>query len=489
MRRQILLLASLFSLIWASSSYAAPSRPLVFIPGILGSNLAHGDEIIWGDGGSLSDFAKLSLLPNEGSPLPLKSQGIVESTPLFFGLIQLEQYGPLIEYLEKQLGYKRNETLFLFDYDWRYSNFSTASEFSEFVESQPELRVGSFDILVHSMGGLVARIFLVNGLPGSERTENLIEMAVPHKGSVDAIGTLTEGWGLLRNYLAGGQKTIRATVLSFSSIYELFPHYENCCAFGPQRPISENQILDPEFWLTHFAWLIDTGLRDEERRGLLRGGLKRAQDIREIMGMKVPSHVKRYYTFVGYDVNTRETVYFDSDQRSIRFRPTRNGDGTVHRQSAGSLEAFPIPAVGYEHATLFNDATILISLREALVGAEKINPVHGLVIAGRELINRELVVLPEAVPVGEVVFVSLALCTAEKGGWDIERFSSVRATIERPSGGQFEIELSATRAADPANGLVVFAGQGFALQEEGSYTVRASVNDQDLRVVACPSSE
>jgi hypothetical protein len=32
--------------------------------------------------------------------------------------------------------------------------------------------------------------------------------------------------------------------------------------------------------------------------------------------------------------------------------------------------------------------------------------------------------------------------------------------------------------------LVVFAGQGFALQEEGSYTVRASVNDQDLRVVA-----
>jgi hypothetical protein len=115
--RGLFWVVSFCCLIWSTAGFAAPSRPLVFIPGILGSNLAHGEEIIWGDGGSLSDFARLSLLPDSESPIPLKSAGIVESVPLFFGLFQVEQYGPLINYLKEQLGYVQGETLFLFDYE------------------------------------------------------------------------------------------------------------------------------------------------------------------------------------------------------------------------------------------------------------------------------------------------------------------------------------------------------------------------------------
>src|SRR5262249_18464333 len=61
----------------------------------------------------------------------------------------------------------------------------------------------------------------------------------PFLGSMSTLGTLSEGWGTIPNWLAGGIDTIRRTALSFPSLLELLPRYRECCSFKR----AENQYL------------------------------------------------------------------------------------------------------------------------------------------------------------------------------------------------------------------------------------------------------
>ena len=132
-----------------------PRRPLVFIPGILGSEIFINDERVWGDLWALRQLAKLEIEDGPRDVLPAATCSSADhNDPLrnqICGTIQtfvtlppfgLNQYGRLFNYLERELKYRRSgegRNLFIFPYDWRLSNYETAKALNQFVTSEPGL--------------------------------------------------------------------------------------------------------------------------------------------------------------------------------------------------------------------------------------------------------------------------------------------------------------------------------------------------------------
>lgn len=178
--------------------------------------------VAWGTLGALPSLHKLRL-PPEGDD-DLRPCGLVREV-VFFGLYSQEVYRPIIAHLER-LGYRENRDLLIFDYDWRRSVFDNAEALAAFVRE----KVGSdkrFDILAHSMGGLIARVYAVK-LGGGERIARLFSAGTPFLGSVKFYESVENGWGAL-NVVMGGIGAFRRTMLSFPSIFELSPRYAVCC--------------------------------------------------------------------------------------------------------------------------------------------------------------------------------------------------------------------------------------------------------------------
>lgn len=263
---------------------AEPDRPLIVIPGIVGSELSNADsDVIWGRASSLRarNFRQLNLLPAQGEAVPLTPTDALRDVPLAFGTINIGVYSGIIDFLigktsifdsaaQRQIlgDYSEGENLFVFAYDWRRSNFANAVLLNEFVADN--VPAGQdFDIVAHSMGGLLTRAFLsdlrptdfctdsAKGSPlpqvqteaachaaygvlgdagwrgtGADnrfseagRLHTFIEIATPHKGSVNVASTLVDGWGRLSQILIGGKRDIQDILLSMVGPYELTPTY------------------------------------------------------------------------------------------------------------------------------------------------------------------------------------------------------------------------------------------------------------------------
>jgi pimeloyl-ACP methyl ester carboxylesterase len=193
--------------------------PLIFIPGIAGSDLyelnSNGDPAnnIWA--GGLSDLSgstlmRLSLEPPSDNHRPIVAvDAIRQVTPLY------KIYGPLLDCLEQEEGYipydiqgnpkKRNTqctgaeryngekpTLFVFAYDWRLSNAESAQKLKEYVDCVQRFYPGKqVNFLTHSMGGLVARRYVLD-YP-SHNINKFIATVPPFLGAPKAIDALLTG--------------------------------------------------------------------------------------------------------------------------------------------------------------------------------------------------------------------------------------------------------------------------------------------------------
>ncbi len=205
----------------------APTHPVVLIPGILGSKLCDASgTVLWGESAraSLSNFHLLDIMTD--LPGRVKPCGIINRVQVLGPLYSVAAYSSLIDAM-KEWQLVEGQNLFIFDYDWRQSNFDNASTFEQFVASKlgPERK---FNIIAHSMGGLIARLY-IERQRASPRVNKVIYLGTPFLGSMSTLATLSEGWGKLPNWLAGGVDTIQHVALSFPSLLELLPRYDKCC--------------------------------------------------------------------------------------------------------------------------------------------------------------------------------------------------------------------------------------------------------------------
>jgi pimeloyl-ACP methyl ester carboxylesterase len=183
MRLMVVLLAAILAVIGAPCLGQTPAaKPIIFIPGILGSKLCDSTgAVIWGNRDSLWNFSQLALPFNaDQERLEHRPCGLIDSIQIA-GPFRVHQYDGLLGYLYS-LRFRPDGALQVFPYDWRLSNFQTAKRLKRFIDERYPDPARKVDIVAHSMGGLAARIY-VQEMGGDRRVDRLIMMGTPHRGS------------------------------------------------------------------------------------------------------------------------------------------------------------------------------------------------------------------------------------------------------------------------------------------------------------------
>lgn len=333
----------------AQTQAAETKRPLIFVPGVLGSRLCRPNAanpaepvVVWGTLGALSQFPTLRLSRTQTGD-DIKPCGLVREI-VYLGLLTQEVYAPVITDLQR-LGYREGRDLFIFDYDWRRSVFENAELLAAFVREKvpdPSQRV---DILAHSMGGLVSRIYAMK-LGGAARTARLMSAGTPFLGSAKVFETVEKGWGTV-NYFMGGLQAVRQTILSFPSLFELMPRYDAypAYAFAPAEIAAWRSLgwdgVDPN------------GMPD------LATTFARVRELKGIVTASLPPEVEDVL-IIGVDQRTPQKVVFERNRSAITIRAqtTWDGDGTVVRESATLPGRALHPTSFADHDKLLNDPLV-----------------------------------------------------------------------------------------------------------------------------------
>ena len=298
-------------------------NPIIVIPGVLGSRLIddQSGRVVWGEFGgnginpSSSDGAQLIALPMQpNQPLSALTDGVTVDGTLdqlevrFLGVpFQINAYRDLLTSLGVG-GYHDSQTnlgninygdqgysSFQFAYDWRRDNVENARRLHRFildkkayVESERQKRYGNnappvkFDLVAHSMGGLVARYYLQYGdtdLPtdgsipnvtwaGAKYVDRLVMIAVPNAGSLEAVTNLVQGETLSR-FLPRYEAAILGTM---PALYQLLPRtrHRPIVLDGDRQPLD---VMDPRLW-RQLRW----GLADPRQQAVLQELLPRVRD-------------------------------------------------------------------------------------------------------------------------------------------------------------------------------------------------------------------
>lgn len=361
---------------WAQSLV---KRDLVVVPGILGSKLCSpSEEIIWGDLGSLSDFQKLEIT-GDVNETSLHSCGPIEQIQVLGPFFNIRAYKPLFEHLESKFGASHN--ILKFHYDWRRSNFSAAEQLSTFIAENTD-DSKAVDILAHSMGGIVTRIYLKE-FRANQPIQKVVYFGTPFIGSMVPLGTLAKGWGALANRIAGGMDGIRRVVISFPAILELLPRYKNAIRIvSRQAVLGSMDPFNPDQWVK-FGFLpkgFDKGSKFE----LFKNNLEVARSLNKYLFEPIKDGPEEYF-FAG---SAHDTLL----QLRIPENPTRpenwifsksQGDGTVPVWSAAADHEMRTLRGSYvsfgQHATLFDDNGARVQLERILLDH---NPGGALISGG-----------------------------------------------------------------------------------------------------------
>jgi pimeloyl-ACP methyl ester carboxylesterase len=355
-----------------------PQAPVVLIPGFLGSKLGDDQGLVWGEFLSMIRRFDELALPADPAGTTLRPAGLLDSVQIL-GPFRIGQYQDGLDWF-RSAGFVDGTSLFVFDYDWRRSNFESAKRLREFVDSQPALAAGRFNIVAHSMGGLIARIY-IHREGGASRVGKLVTVGTPHLGSVEAVRAVLEGWGAKSAFL-GGRERVREVMLSFRSLWELLPTYSNCCIEG-RRGASDNQPIDALDFDTYarLRWLPPSWRGQPARRAFIEAALTRARELRQLTSAPLPAPLEGFM-IAGAVIQTRAQVFYEPVEGKPDYRK-RPGDGTVYPQSAANGDLEHALAAIHQHSTLLSNQQVQEQLRNILVTPEDLRPFSFSNVSGK----------------------------------------------------------------------------------------------------------
>lgn len=263
--------------------------PIIVIPGALGSQLIdpRTNRVVWPSADTnKEDDLDLPISTNLAENADgLVASRIVDTTKLSILLPEIRVYRDLLRALESVAGYRpgsmdqppptgATDTFYVFSYDWRRDNVENARLLARKIDKmkadlgRPDLR---FNILAHSMGGLIARYYAMYGdrdvdaLPaggpdwsGGANIHRLLLVGTPNRGVMDALRSLVEGY----NYYGGNVK--RSTLfnkldagllMSMPSVYQLLPFDGGNYVLDERLHRVSIDLLAVEVWRT-YAWSI-----------------------------------------------------------------------------------------------------------------------------------------------------------------------------------------------------------------------------------------
>ena len=324
----------------AGTSFKIPERsPVVFAPGIMGSELWLGKERIWPNLKLL--FKEPEFLKYPGIP-GIEPRGILQEVVVVPNLIKLEQYSQLGDYLVEDLGYTRGKDFFEFAYDWRQDIRLTAKQLSQFIDALP---VKPVKLVAHSLGTLVSRYY-VERLGGKDKVDKLILMGGPHLGTPAAVSSLLFGPAVLPFGLMG--ETLRKVISTFYTSYQILPVY----ACGADQFGQPYNFMKDDGWLT------------PEQKPMWQA----ARDFKRELGLSTSVPTTCIFGY-GQKTVDRIKLHRNPDGRITQsvYEAKTNGDGSVPENSA-ILEGADFHPVHQLHGILFVDNDVKMRLRLELIG-------------------------------------------------------------------------------------------------------------------------
>jgi pSer/pThr/pTyr-binding forkhead associated (FHA) protein len=314
-------------------------RPVVIVPGLMGSELWRGDERIWPNLRAMFLHPEVGALPDV---TPIEARGLLQDMVIVPNLIKLDQYNRLSGYLVEELGYRRDVDLLEFGYDWRQDCRRSAAGLGAAIAAWRERERAArrpVTIIAHSLGCLVARYY-VERLGGKEVVDRLVLLGGPHAGVPKAVTALARGPDLLPFGLFGGR--IRDVLKTYPSMYQILPVYD--CATDDAG--SSFSVLDDESWLADW------------QRELVRD----ARAFRQELG--VTTSVPTVCIF-GYGL---ETVMGINIRRAtegwanLKLALATEGDDVIPVASA-SMDGVDIHPVRQHHGSLYTDNDVKMRLK------------------------------------------------------------------------------------------------------------------------------
>jgi len=343
--------SALLLMMLASTAVARDYRPVIFIPGLMGSTLVNkqGEQVWGGYGDVLGRFEQIAFPPDPSTDT-INANGILENFDIAFGFFAVKAYGPMTDFLRSNLGNR----LQVFSYDWRQSNFASACDLVQYIDKRPELAAAAkadpgITLVTHSMGGIVGRIFMSyrasagtapsasNPCPHQYNVGLFLPIAAPFNGAGHALKTLTDDVGFKWKVIRLDKDAILSVFFTIPSVYELLPRYHNCCRSTSGGKLALVDLFDVENWRA-FHW-IPAHLRNfpnSKRIAFVTDRLKAAQRLHAIVETPLPSQT-RFISIWGYNQSTSTvvTVHGNGPQKASQdWSEAADGDDTVPELSA-----------------------------------------------------------------------------------------------------------------------------------------------------------
>jgi len=424
---------------------------VIVIPGILGTELINSKtgETVWPSAFRTSQEGlpiSPDLASNRDDLIPGK---IIETVKLARLLPEVYVYRDLLVALRRYAGYRDGDwnnpsadgyqdTFYVFPYDWRQDNVSNARELIRRI-AQLKTKLGrpdlKFNIVAHSMGGLIARYAAMYGdadLPagdgpirptwlGAAHIGKIVMIGVPNEGSTDAFATLVEGYSItegLRRRVPLLNKLTAEDVVKTPSVFQLMPHRQAVKFLDENLQPLTVDLYDQEVW-KRYGWSViysspefrrhyagaagpgSDGGSEDELDAYLGATLQRARRFQEALDAVDDSNPPVVLLAIGGDCEeTLSSPVIIRDQKLDRWVTlTRPRD---YRTSAGlkiskqkATEAMYAPGDGrVTRESLLGENTVKSLTRYAVFGCD----LHGQLPRNKSLQDNALTAI-----VGEVI--------------------------------------------------------------------------------------
>jgi pSer/pThr/pTyr-binding forkhead associated (FHA) protein len=311
-------------------------RPVIFVPGFMGSELWLGSQRVWPDVRTLFKNPELFAYKPENNNI--EARGLLGEVVLVPNLVKLEQYNRLGDYLVEELGYERGNDFFEFAYDWRQDVRISAHQLGHAIERwkiEPP-----FILMAHSLGTLVSRYY-VERLGGKDKVRRVLLMGGPHSGTPFIATSLVLGPNLLPFGIMS--ERLRQVLGTFPSCYQILPTYP--CAIDQNS--QKINMLYEEDWLS------------ETQRPMLH----MAQEFRQELGS---SYSVPTVSIFGYGIGTTAGLKVMRNNAgqwlSVSYENKPAGDNTIPERSA-VLPQSEIHPVSQHHGSLYVDNDVKMRLK------------------------------------------------------------------------------------------------------------------------------
>lgn len=366
--------------IFAPAREQKGKRPVIFIPGFIGTELidSRTGKKVWPTLLRKSDDIDLPIRPDFlNSKDNLVPGNVIDSVRLIPLLPKIDIFKGLFVALEQYAGYKRGDwenpasdgdrdTYYLFAYDWRRDQVESARLLLQNIAKLKQ-KLGradlKFNVITISGGGTIARYAAMYGdkeLPddigelkvtwaGAEHIKNIFMYGSPNEGTIDMFSVLekhyswTQGLHKRRRIL---NKLSREDAFSSPAVIQLLP-FGGTFTFLNQdlQPINID-FYDPETW-KKYGWssAFDEKYRREfekkQNRPLadldayLIAILKRTKNFHEALRVRTESSPVSYYA-LGADCEeslNSPVIIFDEKRKRwktlVEPKEIRGSDGRV----------------------------------------------------------------------------------------------------------------------------------------------------------------